>query len=73
MLERTSKGCFNRGVGTRGPGHRRHVPPPKFFERTKSALFVMKSVLFVQTNVVNTNLTLKVPFVLLKFIRSNNS
>ncbi len=50
--------------------------PPKFFERTrsalfvlKSALFVMKSGIFVQTNVaVNTNLTSKVPFVFGKHI-----
>ena len=46
--------------------------PPKFFERIKSAaLFVMKSALFVQTNVaVNTNLTSKVPFVFSKHIYS---
>ena len=49
-------------------------PPPKkkknkFFERTKRALFVMKSALFVQTNVaVNTNLTSKVSFLFSKHI-----
>ena len=49
-----------RGIGTRGGGGG-HL---KFFERTKSALFVMKSTLFVQTNIpANTNLTSKVPFV----------
>jgi hypothetical protein len=37
--------------------------PTKFFQRTKSALFVMKSAFFVQANVaVNTKLTSKVPF-----------
>ena len=55
-----------RGVGTGGGGgHRGHVPPPppQFFQRTKSALFVMKSALFVQANVaINTKLTSKVPF-----------
>ena len=38
-----------------GGGGAMHVPPPKFFERTKSVLFVMKGALFVQIDVaVNT-------------------
>ena len=48
-------------MGTRGTCP--PPPPPQFFQRTKSALFVMKSALFVQANVaVNTKLTSKVPF-----------
>jgi hypothetical protein len=43
-----------RGVGT-GGGHGGHVPP-KFFQRTKSALFVQANV------AVNSKLTSKVPF-----------
>ena len=57
MLE--TRGIETRGIGTRGGGG--HL---KLFERTKSALFVMKGTLFVQTNIpANTNLTSKVPFV----------
>jgi hypothetical protein len=55
-----------RGVGTGrgvGGGHRGHMPPPNFIEGLKVPFFVMKSALFVQTNVaVNTNLTSRVPF-----------
>ncbi len=42
----------------------------KLCERTKSALFVMISALFVETNAtVNINLTSKLPFVFLKHLR----
>ena len=50
-----------RGVGTRGGGTG---------ARAKSALFVMKIALFVQTNVaLNTNLTLKLHFVSQTYLR----
>ncbi len=53
------------------PGGTADTCPPKFFKRTKSALFVMKSALFIQTNVaVNTNLTSKMPFAFPKHIHS---
>ena len=49
------------GTGVQNQGRRN--------QGTKSARFVMKSALFVQTNVaVNTNLTSKVPFVFPKHI-----
>ena len=40
-----------------------HAPPHQFFQRTKSALFRMKSALFVQADVtISTKLTSKVLF-----------
>ena len=56
---------ITRGVGSREAQGARAPPPPlNFLKRPKSALFVTKSALFVQTNVaVNINLTSKVPFV----------
>jgi hypothetical protein len=48
-----------RNVGTGGTGD---TCPPKFFKETKVPFFVMKSALFVQTNVaVNTILTRRCP------------
>ncbi len=39
---------FSTGVGTSGTlGARAPPPPPKFFKRTKSAVFVKKSAVFV--------------------------
>ena len=52
---------WSKGIGTGGGTG--GMCPPKFFQRTKSAFFVMKGALFVQTNVaVNTKLTSKVPY-----------
>jgi hypothetical protein len=50
----SSPGAWEPGAqGARAP-----PPPTQFFQRTKSAFFVMKSALFVQANVaVNTKLT----------------
>ena len=57
----------SRGVGTGGGGG--GVPPPLIFLKDQKCHLVMRSALFVQNNVApNTNLTLKVPFVLPKHI-----
>ena len=43
--------------------HANLLPPPNFFQKTNSALLLMKSALFVQANVAaNTKLTSKMPF-----------